>query len=73
MLIGIPKEIKVHEYRISVTPAGVRELTNNGHKVIVQKDAASEIGMNNEDYINAGAEIVENPEEIFARSRASRI
>ncbi len=68
MLVGIPKEIKVHEYRVGVPPAGVRELVDNGHQVIVQKDAAEEIGMHNEDYERAGAEIVDTPEEIFERA-----
>ena len=43
MLIGVPKEIKVHEYRVSVPPAGVRELVKNGHQVIVQQDAAETV------------------------------
>ena len=68
MLVGIPKEIKVHEYRVGVPPAGVRELVDNGHQVIVQKDAAEEIGMYDEDYQRAGAEMVETPEEIFERA-----
>jgi alanine dehydrogenase len=68
MLIGVPKEIKVHEYRVGVPPAGVHELVHNGHQVMVQQDAAEEIGMHNEDYERAGAELVETPEEIFARA-----
>jgi alanine dehydrogenase len=68
MLVGIPKEIKVHEYRVSVPPAGARELVDNGHQVIVQNDAAEEIGMHNEDYVRAGAEIVDTPAEIFKRA-----
>jgi len=68
MLIGVPKEIKVHEYRVGVPPAGVRELVGNGHQVLVQRDAAEEIGMRNEDYERAGAQLVDAPEEIFARA-----
>ena len=68
MLVGIPKEIKVHEYRVGVPPAGVRELIDNGHQVMVQRDAAEEIGMHNEDYERAGAELVDTSEEIFARA-----
>ncbi len=68
MLIGVPKEIKVHEYRVGVPPAGVRELVHNGHQVMVQQDAAEEIGMHNEDFERAGAELVETPEEIFERA-----
>ncbi|AJQ96367.1 alanine dehydrogenase [Gynuella sunshinyii] len=66
MLIGVPKEIKNHEYRIGLTPAGVRELVANGHKVIVEKDGGAAIGFDNEQYIAAGASIIDTAEEIFA-------
>ena len=68
MLIGVPKEIKNHEYRIGLTPAGARELIAHGHKVIVQRDGGKSIGLTNEMYQKAGAEIVDTPEEIFARA-----
>ena len=71
MLIGIPKEIKVHEYRVSIPPAGVRELVENGHKVLVQSDAAQEIGMHDNEYTQSGAEIVSTPQEIFSRADMS--
>ena len=48
MLIGVPKEIKVHEYRIGLTPSSVRELVGHGHQVIVQRDGAQTIGLTNE-------------------------
>ena len=66
MIIGVPKEIKIHEYRVGIPPAGVSELTSRGHKVIVQKDAGTAIGMLNQDYIDVGAEIADNAEEIFS-------
>ncbi len=66
MLIGVPKEIKNHEYRVGLTPGSVRELTARGHDVIVQKNAGFEIGLTDEDYISAGAKIITKPEEIFA-------
>ena len=66
MLIGIPKEIKNHEYRIGMTPAGVRELIENGHEVIVQRDGGTSIGLTNEQYEAAGAKLIDTPEEIFA-------
>ena len=66
MLIGIPKEIKNHEYRIGMTPAGVRELVANGHEVIVQRDGGIAIGLTNEQYEAAGAKLIDTPEEIFA-------
>ena len=68
MLIGVPKEIKNHEYRIGLTPAGARELTHHGHHVIVQRDGGKAIGLTNEMYEKAGATIVDTPEEIFARA-----
>ncbi len=66
MLIGVPKEIKNHEYRIGMTPAGVRELVAAGHEVIVQRDGGTAIGLTNEQYEAAGAKIIDTAEEIFA-------
>ncbi len=68
MLIGVPKEIKVHEYRIGLTPTSVRELVTHGHQVMVQRDAAATIGLDNDMYEAAGAEIVDTAEEIFERA-----
>ena len=68
MLIGVPKEIKVHEYRIGLTPASVRDLVTHGHQVMVQRDGAAQIGLDNEMYEAAGAEIVDTAEEIFERA-----
>lgn len=68
MLIGVPKEIKNNEYRIGLTPAGVRELVQQGNSVMVQRDGAADIGFGNELYEQAGAEIVATAEEIFARA-----
>ncbi|MFC6670292.1 alanine dehydrogenase [Marinobacterium aestuariivivens] len=66
MIIGVPKEIKNHEYRIGMTPAGVRELISNGHEVLIQKDGGKAIGLTNELYEAAGARIVDTAAEIFA-------
>lgn len=68
MLIGVPKEIKNHEYRIGLSPAAVREYVAHGHSVIVENNGGAAIGFSNEDYIQAGASIVDNPEEIFAQA-----
>jgi len=68
MLIGVPKEIKNHEYRVGLTPASVRELTGRGHDVIVQKNAGHAIDLTNEDYVAAGAKIIDTAEEIFAKA-----
>ncbi len=65
MLIGVPKETKVHEYRVGIPPAGVRELVQHGHRVLVEKDAGTEIGLLDEHYERAGAQVVAEVEEIF--------
>lgn len=66
MIIGVPKEIKNHEYRIGLTPAGVKELSVNGHEVIVEDNGGAAIGFDNEQYIEAGAKIISEAAEIFA-------
>ncbi|MDE1062394.1 MAG: alanine dehydrogenase [Oceanospirillaceae bacterium] len=68
MLIGVPKEIKNHEYRVGMTPASVRELNDSGHLVMVETLAGNGIGSSDEDYIAAGAEIVNSASEIYARA-----
>lgn len=68
MIVGLPKEIKNHEYRVGLTPSSVRELTSRGHKVLVQHNAGSEIGLSDEQYVAAGALMVETAKEIFALS-----
>ena len=65
MLIGVPKEIKNHEYRVGLTPAGTVEFIKNGHSVIIETNAGDGIGFSNEDYINAGAKIIDTAKEIF--------
>lgn len=66
MIIGVPKEIKIHEYRIGMTPASVRELTARGHTVLVETDAGKAIGFTDAHYLAAGAEIIRSAAEIFA-------
>lgn len=68
MLVGVPKEIKNHEYRVGMTPASVRELTQRGHQVIVQENAGGEIGLTDQQYRDAGASIVTSAAEIFSRA-----
>lgn len=65
MLVGLPKEIKNHEYRVGLTPVSVRELVANGHRVLVQTTAGEGIGESDEAYINAGAQIASSAEEVF--------
>jgi len=68
MLIGVPKEIKVHEYRVGLTPSSARELVHHGHKVMVQSGAGIEIGFGDDSYRAAGAEIVADAANIYARA-----
>ncbi|HEX7647427.1 MAG TPA: alanine dehydrogenase, partial [Noviherbaspirillum sp.] len=68
MLIGVPKEIKNHEYRVGLTPSSVRELTSRGHQVIVQKNAGTAIGLADEQYVAAGATLSDSAADIFARA-----
>ena len=68
MRIGVPKEIKIHESRVGLTPAAVRELVAHGHHVMVQKNAGIQIDLSDDKYRNAGAEIVETPQEIYAKA-----
>src|ERR1700691_3561498 len=68
MFVGLPKEIKNHEYRAGLTPASVRELKAHGHTVIVETGAGMGVGMSDEAYIKAGAEIISSAEEVFSRA-----
>ena len=68
MRIGVPKEIKVHEYRVGLTPASVRELVEAGHEVVVQTGAAAGIGFTDADYQRVGAKIASSAEDVFAQS-----
>ncbi len=66
MHIGVPKEIKNHEYRVGLTPNSVNEAVRHGHKVWVESNAGVGIGSSDEDYKKAGAVIISNAAEIFA-------
>ncbi len=68
MLIGVPKEIKNHEYRVGLTPSSVRELIHHGHQVIVETRAGEGIGCADDDYRAVGAEIVDTAAMIFERA-----
>jgi alanine dehydrogenase len=68
MLVGVPKEIKVHEYRVGLTPSSVRELVSNGHKVVVQASAGLAIGLTDDMYKAAGADIVPAAADVFAKA-----
>ena len=66
MRIGVPKEIKNHEYRVGLTPPSVAELVMAGHEVYVETQAGAGIDFSDEEYARAGAKVVSSPEEVFA-------
>jgi alanine dehydrogenase len=68
VLIGVPKETKVHEYRVGLTPESVRELTSRGHRVLVEHEAGAGIGATDEDYRSVGADVAADPEPVFAQA-----
>ncbi len=68
MLVGVPKEIKTHEYRVGLVPGSVRELVHHGHKVLVQTNAGAGIGFGDDAYRAAGAEIANTAEDVFAKA-----
>mgnify|MGYP001461979463 CR=1 FL=1 len=65
MKIGVPKEIKPQEHRIGLTPESVKILTSNGNQVLVENNGGFEAGFDNEQYLNAGAKIIDKAEDIF--------
>jgi alanine dehydrogenase len=66
MKVGVPREVKNHEYRVAITPAGVHELTSHGHQVFVEKDAGTGSELSDDAYVAAGATIVPDPDEVWA-------
>lgn len=66
MHVGVPKEIKNHEYRVGLVPAAVRELVSRGHTVSVETNAGSGVGFADDDYINAGAKVLPDAAAVFA-------
>ena len=68
MLIGVPKEIKNHEYRVGMVPSGVRSMVEAGHKVLIETKAGLGIGITDAEYKEAGAEIADKRETVFSRA-----
>jgi alanine dehydrogenase len=68
MRIGVPKEIKVHEYRVGLVPSSVLELVHHGHEVLVQTGAGLGAGLTDADYVAAGAKMVDSADQIFAEA-----
>src|SRR3954462_10435496 len=65
MLVGVPKEVKTHEYRVGLVPGSVRELVHHGHRVVVESGAGTGIGFDDAAYRRAGAEIMDNAADLF--------
>jgi len=68
MLVGVPKEIKVHESRVAITPEGVSEFVHAGHSVLIQDGAGVASAITNEDFIQAGAQIVATADEVWQKT-----
>ncbi|RWZ51352.1 alanine dehydrogenase [Halobacillus fulvus] len=68
MIIGIPKEIKNNENRVAITPSGVVNLMNAGHDILIEKDAGLGSNFTNEEYVSAGAKIIESASDLWAKS-----
>lgn len=68
MIIGVPKEIKTHENRVAIQPGGVVQMKRNGHEVLIEKNAGVGSGFSNQDYIDAGATIIDDVEEVWKKA-----
>jgi len=69
LIIGVPKEVKDNEFRVALTPEGARELTHAGHRVLVEKDAGEGSSLYEQRYERAGAEIIDNAEEVWREAQ----
>ncbi|MCA9186337.1 MAG: alanine dehydrogenase [Planctomycetales bacterium] len=68
MIVGVPQEIKRDEYRVAMLPVGVEELVRSGHRVLLQKGAGLGSGLPDQDYLDAGAELVDRATDVFAQA-----
>ncbi len=68
MIVGVPAEVKTSEYRVAITPVGVRELVDRGHRVLIENGAGEGSNIHNEEYKTQGADIVSSAEEVFAQA-----
>src|ERR1700737_3706250 len=69
MKVGVPREIKTHEYRVGLTPGAVREYVAAGHSVVVESNAGAGIGATDDSYRKAGAVVLDTAREVFASSQ----
>ena len=65
MKVGIPREVKNHEYRVAITPAGVHELSRNGHEVFIETDAGVGSSITNDEFVAAGAQILPTADDVW--------
>src|SRR5690606_1853031 len=63
--VGVPREIKNHEYRVAITPAGVHELVRHGHEVLVERDAGAGSAISDAEYAAAGARVLDSADEVW--------
>jgi len=68
MKVGVPKEVKNHEYRVAITPAGVNEFVSRGHEVFIERDAGVGSSITNEEYLGAGAKLLDTAEDVWQTS-----
>ena len=68
MRVGVPKEVKIHEYRVGLVPASVRELVRNGHEALVEAGAGAAIGFTDSAYVAAGASVVPDAASVFEQA-----
>lgn len=68
MKVGVPTEIKTDEYRVALTPAGVRELTDHGHEVVVQAGAGEGSAIGDDQYVAQGARILPDADAVFSEA-----
>src|SRR3954451_22820441 len=68
MKVGIPREVKNHEYRVAITPSGVHELTEHGHEVLVEKDAGVGSQISDDEYVAAGARIIGSADDVWGEA-----
>ena len=67
MKVGVPKEVKNHEYRVAITPIGVHELVAHGHEVYVEQDAGVGSSIGDDEFVAAGARILPTADDVWAR------
>ncbi len=68
MIVGVPREIKNHEYRVAITPSGVHELSRLGHKIVIEKDAGNGSSITDAEFVQAGAEMLDTADAIWAQA-----